>query len=397
MATIAMCWELGAGLGHIANLLPLAIELRRRGHRIEFIVSEVSAAEKGLPPQGFIYAQAPIWRKSTGLPMQISYAETLMGAGYLDGDGLSGLVKAWRRIYDWINPDLIIADYAPTAMLAARIDAIPTCMIGQGFLVPPKAAPIASFRTWETVDEGRLVASEMRVTSQINKVLAAFGATPLASLSHLFDVEDTFLITFPELDHYGARPAATYYGPCASFDATAIPEWPGGSGPKIFAYVKGDYTHIEPLLNGLSKRKEAILISLQGGSDSLLEKFTTGNVRISRDLFAWDAVLESTDIVACHAGPASATTALLAGKPVMLMPMNAEQYLFGTKVETTGAGLSVAPGATNWSFDDALDTIINSTSHSECAEAFSFLHRDFDLEISVARMATACELVLTNS
>jgi UDP:flavonoid glycosyltransferase YjiC (YdhE family) len=34
MATILLTWELGAGLGHLVNLLPLARGLLQRGHRV---------------------------------------------------------------------------------------------------------------------------------------------------------------------------------------------------------------------------------------------------------------------------------------------------------------------------------------------------------------------------
>jgi UDP:flavonoid glycosyltransferase YjiC (YdhE family) len=34
MSTILLTWELGGGLGHLVNLLPLARELSQRGNRV---------------------------------------------------------------------------------------------------------------------------------------------------------------------------------------------------------------------------------------------------------------------------------------------------------------------------------------------------------------------------
>ena len=40
MARIHFAWELGNGLGHVARLKPLAVELARRGHEVSMSLRE---------------------------------------------------------------------------------------------------------------------------------------------------------------------------------------------------------------------------------------------------------------------------------------------------------------------------------------------------------------------
>ena len=53
--------------------------------------------------------------------LAVSYADLLMHGGYAAPDALRGLMTGWRDVLDRTTPDLLIADFAPTAMLAARV------------------------------------------------------------------------------------------------------------------------------------------------------------------------------------------------------------------------------------------------------------------------------------
>ena len=46
MGSVLLTWELGAGLGHLVNLLPLARGLAERGHRVTAMLRDLSQAEK---------------------------------------------------------------------------------------------------------------------------------------------------------------------------------------------------------------------------------------------------------------------------------------------------------------------------------------------------------------
>ena len=95
MARYLFAWELGGDYGHLARLLPVALELRSRGHEVVFAVRDLMGAEKLLTPHGIRTYQAPLWlRKVTKLPDAITYSELLMRFGYLNATALTGICRA---------------------------------------------------------------------------------------------------------------------------------------------------------------------------------------------------------------------------------------------------------------------------------------------------------------
>src|SRR5262249_12877698 len=58
------------------------------------------------------------------------------GAGLADADALQMLLAAWDRLFALVKPDVVVADYAPAATLAARTR-LPVILVGTGFTVPP--------------------------------------------------------------------------------------------------------------------------------------------------------------------------------------------------------------------------------------------------------------------
>lgn len=239
MSRILCVWELGGGYGHIAALAPLAQALRARGHEVTLVLKDLFYAERILGESGLEYVQAPVWQHPPrDLPNPVNYAEILFHVGYLNAANLFGLVKAWRRLYRAFNPDLLLVDHAPTALLAARGLNIRTVTYGSGFFAPPRRLPMPSIRPWLQVSEERLMSSETRVLFEINHVLKMLGEPPLERLADMLAVDHEFLATFPELDHFGERTDADYCGPRFTRDSGAAPHWPEGAGPRVFAYLK---------------------------------------------------------------------------------------------------------------------------------------------------------------
>jgi hypothetical protein len=50
----------------------------------------------------------------------LNYADILLRFGYADSNDLLGLVVAWRELMRLTGFELVLADHAPTAILAAR-------------------------------------------------------------------------------------------------------------------------------------------------------------------------------------------------------------------------------------------------------------------------------------
>lgn len=214
MSRILFAWELGMNYGHLARQVPISERLRAGGHEVFFAVRDVRVAAEILGRQGVRFVQAPL--SHPGRRMQaslVNYSGLLSAIGYGDAHTLSGMVRAWLNLLELVQPDMVEADHAPTALLACRIAGLPALPVGNGFEIPPARSPLPSIRPWESVPPERLHQVDRRVRLVINQLLKEFQAAPLAHITELFESHGKVLATFAELDHYGVREGESYAGP----------------------------------------------------------------------------------------------------------------------------------------------------------------------------------------
>ena len=203
MGRIVFAWEFGGGMGHIQRILPLAKKMQERGHEVICAMKHVISAEGILGKHDIKIIQAPVWQvKVKQLPTSYSYSDTLVNLGYLVRSGPLSIAKAWRNLFDSLKPDLIIMDHAPTALVATHGSGFKRALYGTGFLSPPRKSPMPSIIPWVKPPDGILEYSEEKMLQVINDVLKELGAPLLQKLYNLFEVDENFLATFQELDHY---------------------------------------------------------------------------------------------------------------------------------------------------------------------------------------------------
>lgn len=390
---IAICWELGGGLGHVANIWPLANALRQRGHTVDFIVADLARAGPILGQLGESILQAPVWHGANGSAPQASYAEILVHGGYASEQGLHSLVSAWLPLLDHLKPDLVIADFAPTAMLASR--ARPdrrTVAIGSGFFLPPHATPLPSFRSWERVSPQRLQTTDQLALDNCNRVLAKWNVEPLATLADLIRADGQLLMTWPELDHYGSRPGATYWGPVTGLPDDQPFDWPCRSDTKVFAYLKPEHSP-ELIVAALAEQPISALVAVPGLAKLRASTLTTPQIRVVPHVINARLAIEQSTHVICHAGLATVAQALLAARPVLLLPTNAEQYAFSLCAAKTGATEVLVER--EWSrLGTTIACLITSAQHRDAARAFAAKYVGFDATVTAQRMAAWCEHVV---
>jgi len=399
MARFLLAWEIGGGLGHLVPLVQVAQPLVAQGHAVHFVLRDLSGARAALGPlaaaPGVQLWQAPLWL----LPFQAqqpsaSYAELLFHAGYLDAGRLHGLVLGWRSLLDAIRPDLLLADHAPTALLAARGRPLRRALIGNGFFQPPAVQPLPSFREWERIDPHRLAHTESRVLANCNAVLAAEGLAPLAAMHELTAADERFLITWPELDHYGAgpqgRPGEHYWGALPPREQGVPAVWPEGGGPRIFAYLRGDYAAIDAVLQQLALAPCRTLVHAVGLTPAQRERHAGARLRFSDAPVAMDTVTAQADAVLCHAGSGTVCTALQAGLPLLLLPMHVEQMLCARRVLACGAGEMLLPAELGSRLQPALARVLGDAGVRQAARALAARHRSTHADDVAQRVAARC-------
>ena len=95
-------------------------------------------------------------------------------------------MHAWITLLALVKPDTVIADHAPTALLAAHIAGIPCVAFGSGFEIPPQVIPMPTIRPWESIDIAKLEQSEKLVLGQVNAVSLALGGSDLITYWRFF-------------------------------------------------------------------------------------------------------------------------------------------------------------------------------------------------------------------
>lgn len=391
MAKIEFAWELGAGTGHVTTLLPLAAAMAARGHEVRFFLRDISAGAdlegaKDIPREG-----APIWTGPPTVEAPLNLGEILLNFGYHDPPQNKALVDAWRERLQ--GSHAVVANVAPAAHLAARTLGIPSFEISQGFHAPPPAMPSPPLRHWEPAPRARLEASDRRVLGVINSVLSGYGAPQLSTLGELFEGR-LMLLTYPEIDIYPERGPSDYYGITDSGEGKATPGWPDGSGPRLFAYLYSYFGGLDPLLAAIAARRQPALVFCRGIDAKLKEKYAGSSIRFSEEPMAVSRVLPGADMVACHASHQMTAQALLAGKPLLLLPTQLEQFLIMRRLVRFGAGLGIAPEVPNADYAAALAALEASPGYAEKARDFARRYAGHSRDAALATMVARIEAAL---
>lgn len=395
MSRVLLAWELGSGIGHLGRLAPLAQALRWRGHAVTLVLKDLSGLGHIAALDTFDALQAPVWLKpDAAADAPQSYADILARFGYADAADLRGMVNAWRGLYRLVNPDLIVADHAPTALLAAHATAIPRATYGAGFFLPPRAHPLPNMRPWLDIPAEELAARERAVLATVNAVLSGLRVPPLAVLADLLAADAHFLMTFRELDHYGNRSGGEYLGVISAEGEIAVPAWPHGGGKRVFAYLRGNYSDMAKLVSALKNLDASAVIFAPGIDPAAAEKLQSARIVFSTRPFAISEVAQQCDLAICHGGLATVAACLRAACPLFLLPTQLEQYLTGVNVERMGAGLLTHPDVPEPDFLAPLARLLRDSSFKARAMDFADRHAGYDPANVLEGIVSRCEQII---
>jgi len=393
LSRVLLAWEIGAGYGHVQKFRPLAQALQAKGMQPVAVVRDLAAASEVLSPYDVPVLQAPM----LGFDPKIlkgrdvnNYADILLIQGYGNTKFLSGVIDGWCSLIELIKPELIVADFAPSATLAATITGVNKLFYGVPYVTPSKSSPHPSLRPWLNVPKSQLKASEKRVVNTINVVLRRKGTPAIQGLSELFDTNEIYHCGLPEFDPYGPRDGCIYTGPLGGFENAATPQWAKGEGKKILAYLHADHPQLSNLIKICRINDLRLLIYVPGYSGKDHLNVVDDSVRFSSGPIDFQRGLTQANLV-ISGGAATLTHALLNGRPILAFPMQLEQRLFAYHAKQLGVGEAVSP----WSKPDMLEGLLlaalNSTRLLNNAQAFSESHQLPDQETAIGQIAMACE------
>lgn len=235
---------------------------------------------------------------------------------------------------------------------------------------------------------------EARLLDSANRVLALYEAAPLAHACELLRGDDTLLCTWPELDHYGRSGDGPWLGPSLTPPPGEDAAWPEGEGPRVFAYLKASHAGVREVLDALVRRGCRVLCYLPevaGGGPAPLQHPL---VRYAARPVSMAQALAACELVVCHAGEATVSLTLLAGRPLLLLPVATESALMARRVAQMGAGINAMAGPEPRDWDGFVRTLLDTPGYRDAARAFAARHAGFDASRRAEALADRFEEML---
>lgn len=353
-ARILCVWELGGNLGHLTSLRLFVDQALERGHHVTVALRELQYVDTVFEGCDVDIFQAPYLRLPIRpeLPRIISYVEMVIRQAFSCVGQLQSLTAAWKNLFRVTQPDLVIYDHSPTALIASSGACWKKWVIGSGFLIPQQDEFLGMFPGTPKSEANaiRLRESEQLALDMINQVLKAEGEDIWASLGPWFDQCDQQLfLTLPETDHYGARHGGQYLG-VKQYQGGATPSWPARASDKrhakIFVYVN-EFPGLDQLLAELLERQARVIVYCKNLSLLLRQKYQSQIefADVAQDL---KAICEQADYLVSNANHGTVIVAYVAGLPQLFIPLQQEQYLLAKRVSQSSPCLIESPTATNY-------------------------------------------------
>jgi MGT family glycosyltransferase len=373
-ATIAFFPE--GAFGPTNNCVGIGDVLRRRGHRVVFIVEESFAGtleaqgfEERLmrltpPPEveevpgqfwkDFIRDTAPVFRKPTVEQIagftQPTWQALVDGATYVD--------ERLAEILEELQPDVVVEDnvVAFPALLASGRPWVRICSCNPAEIKDPLVPP--PFSGLPTTDRSGWDAYWTAYEAALAEMHAAFddfcverGAPPLPGRSELVHESPWLnLYLYPdELDYERARPLTNWHNLQTSVRATdaawelpaqVAPRDAGDDRPLIYLSLgslgSADVALMEKLIAALADPAGYRVIVSKGPQHDQFE--LPGNM-VGAEFLPQTSILPQVDLVITHGGNNTVTESLYFGKPMVVLPLFWDQYDNAQRVHETGLGV----------------------------------------------------------
>jgi UDP:flavonoid glycosyltransferase YjiC (YdhE family) len=388
---VLLAWELGENYGHLSKLISIAGHLHLRGHQVLFVVKNIGAAQQLLDDKGFRYIQSPrstVRKNRFRLPA--SFADILSRAGFGSFDVLDGLLLCWREIFNNIQPDVVVAQYAPVAQFAARLSDLPCLSLHTGFECPPLVTPFPCFRPNTRMTRNQLLARELEILHNINRICSRQRHYCCPNLQEFLRSDINLLTTLPEFDHYQHRQNKQYIGPISMLDYGETVRWSERNVPRIFVYLRS-FPNIGGVLDVLANSGADVIAHIPNIGNRISANYTSSSVRITSSMIKLSGLLADMDLAITHAGHGTACTILLAGVPLLMIPTTIEQWLMNRNVEHLGVGIGVTKKSSREAFKDAMERLLADHSYRERAQKLARKYAAYDQERVITRIANTIE------
>lgn len=384
MAKVLYVWELGGGLGHLSPLLPIVRQLIEQNHEVHLALRSLDKARLVFGDLPVTYWQAPIQQIPGPVPhpLAANVPQILINTCFRTPDEFHYRLQAWSNIFRGVEPDLILANLSPTALLAMEQFDFQTAILGFGFEVPAKCEWFPGWRPELKLDPESLHEQERGLLNTLNAWRVRQGISPDEHLSELFTkTNHSLLATFPELDPFGPR-KAEYLGIWFGVRGASVqwPDPPSGatSAKKVLAYLKPT-DQIAPLCQILRNLGTLALLYVPGMPQSVIQECETEQIQFVAEPINLAEAARECDLAILNSTHASVATFLLCGKPMALFPLFLEQRLTCECVMRMGAAHGAQATQMGQS-QHLIEQVLTNDHFAKNARAFQERYPDYNFD-----------------
>lgn len=343
MARVLLGWELGAGTGHAVRLGRIAARLAADGHHVALALQRLDAGRAA--PAGASLWQAPVWPRllsplgaAAGAPPS-TMGDILFRLGLDDEDRFAGLIAGWDSLFAATRPDVIVADFAP-ALLAAARGRVPSVLVGVGFDAVP--AHLERFPSLTGTDPAQ---DETEMLGRVQAALARSGRGIADRLPALFAADRVLAGCFTELDPYASWRRLPLVAPSVA-DPLGLP----GRGEELFLYGSAPLLRSRALFDGLVRARVPVRVWFPDATPAQRRDLEAAGFRVEHAPLPFATIAERSRVVMSHGGLGLVSSALAAGLPQIIVHYDLEKRLTGEAVTRLRLGGHVAldaiePGA----------------------------------------------------
>jgi MGT family glycosyltransferase len=368
MATIVFFPE--GAYGPTNNCVGIGDVLRRRGHRVVFVIEESFAgtlAEKGFeealmrlgpapeheeePGQfwkDFIRDTAPVFRETTFAQLEQFIQPTWQALI----DGAKHVEPRLREIVDEVEPDVVVEDNVLCfpALPASGRPWVRIVSCNPLELKDPDVPPVfsgypAGDRSGWDEFRAEYERTHRATWADFDEFVRANGAPALPELEFIHESPWLNLYVYPEeADYARARPLGSSWHRLESSVRGTDAAWspPEGDGPLVYLSLgslgSADVGLMRTLVSELAETPYRYVVS-KGPQHA---EYELADNMVGEEFLPQTSILPHVDLVITHGGNNTTTEAFFFGKPMIVLPLFWDQYDNAQRVDELGYGVRLS-------------------------------------------------------
>lgn len=329
---VLLAWEGGAGRGHLTTLKTVALALGEQVICDAALCDMTHAAEIApyceLAFPGAVLGYDRAARTAPGVPRTASWGEFMGDLGFRDPAFLRRQVEWWLHAIEARAADVLVGDYAPCALMAARIAGIPALAIGTGYGIPPLGLTHFPDFLPEYTEH---IYSESAMVDAVNDALGPLGLPRLEHLPQVYHRTGELVRTLPMFDPYLAGRTAPLLPPVADVGAIG-----GGEGDEVFVYFSTTELERPGVMEGLKALGLPMRSYLPNAGDVVRAELAAAGMILEVAPVPVDLIAARSRLLLNSGQHGILNLGIAAGIPQVCFPQHLEQIYHARRAEAAG-------------------------------------------------------------